>query len=304
MSGIVKLFEQSRLPVTDLPALHVVLQNAAVACANGLRDLAGIEATITVKRIERMPLNTAMAKHAGNICSLFLLPEWNAQGVIGFSSSLLFRVLDAMYGGDGKQSGSEPGRPLTQLDQKVAGQVASMFFDQVQHALRPFVDFATRLVSTEQLTDASMYEKNSTEFALLHLWLVEIDETLFIALPLKGLELARDQLTSVNDEAAHDLDPNWRRLFRKSIVSTQVELEASCEGPPMLLGDIARLRAGSLIEFDGAALDRVRLDADGDRVYEGRLGQTRGYFTVCLEAPLAAQPASEDHQVLAQPSGV
>ncbi len=295
--GIVQLFEQSRPSITELPALRAILDDVAAGCATALREVAGIEANVVLNRVERAPLNSAMAASIGTVCSLFLVPEWNAQGLVGFSTTLLFRVLDAMYGGDGSKPGREtlgPERALTQLEQNVAGEIATLFFAQLQWKLEPIVPFSLRPVSVEQLVDASMYEKNSAEFALVHLQLVELEEMLFIALPLKGLELARDQLTHVKDDASHDLDPNWHRLFKQSVGSTLVELVASCEGPPMLLRDVAALHAGSVVEFDADCLNRVCLEAAGDRLFAGRLGQSKGYFTICLEAPVAGKCSNED----------
>ena len=295
MPAITQLFEQSRPPITDLPVLRTLLEEVAVACSIALRDIARTDITVTLKLVGRAPLNKAMSSNIGTVCSLFLLPEWNAQGVVGFTKPFLFRILDSMYGGDGKQHAPVPERPLTQLEQSIAGQFATAVFDLLRRKLEPFVEFGLRLVSVDELADASMYEKNATEFAFIHFWFVELDEMLFVALPLKGLELARERLTNVSDETAHDIDPDWRRQFNQSVGSTQVEFVASCEGPAMLLRDVAEMRVGSTIEFDADVLQGVCLEVAGDRVFEGRLGQSKGYFTVCLEAPLTANPASHQH---------
>lgn len=287
LSGIAKLFEQSRPPITELPAFRIILEEFAAACSVAFRGIAHASLTVVLKQVERSPLNKAMISNRGAVCSLFLVPEWNAQGIVGFAKPMLLRLLDLMYGGDDNYRAKGPERGLTQLERNIAGQIAIAILDQLRVLLEPHVVFGLRLVSVDELADASMYEKNATEFAIFHLWIVELDEMIIVGLPLIGLELARDQLTSVSDEAGQDIDPNWRRLFNQSVGSTQVEFVASCDGPPMLLRDVAQLRVGSVVEFDAEYLQRVCLDVAGDRVFQGRLGQSKGYFTICLETPLA-----------------
>ena len=97
--------------------------------------------------------------------------------------------------------------------------------------------------------------------------------------------LPRDRFTSPDDEATHDLDPNWKRQFQLSVANTQVRLEATCSGPQMLLADVSRLRVGSLLEFDEANLQKVSVEIAGNRIFVGRLGRSRGYFTICLQTP-------------------
>ena len=285
-AGMVRLFEQSRPPINELPALLVLLEEVASECAAALREIADIEFTITLKQVYRAPLNAAMVDMVGSVCSLFLIPEWNSQGVLSFSPSLLFQLLDAMYGGDNTQRGLAPDRELTQLERNIAGQIAMVLFECLRLKLKSFTDFGLRLVNVEQLTEASSYERNATDYILIKLLVGVTDEPVFLAVPTKGIELIRDHLTSSVDEASHDLDPNWRRQFQQSLGAATVDLVASCRGPQLLLCDVAKLKIGSTIEFDETCLQKVCLEAAGARIFEGRLGQLRGYFTICLEAPL------------------
>ena len=136
----------------------------------------------------------------GTICSLFLVPEWNAHAVVSYSTTLLFQLLDAMYGGEIAEASDMSGRVLTQLENNIAGQFAGVVLDTLKKRLSQHIAIGLRLVSVEQLTDASPYEKNATEFILIHLAVGATDEQILIALPLKGLELIRDRLTVTSDE--------------------------------------------------------------------------------------------------------
>ena len=53
----------------------------------------------------------------------------------------------------------------------------------------------------------------------------------------------------------------------------------------MELDDILRLGPGRTIELSGTDQDIV-LECEGDRLFRGRLGQSRGFFTITVDAPL------------------
>lgn len=299
VAGIVQMFEHSLPPLHELPAMRALIEEVAADCAHALRGIASSEFAMTLNKVECAPLNATMAGQLGAVCSLFLIPEWKAQGLVSFSPALLFQLLESMFGGAAMQHDMMPNHKLTQLERNIAGQIATVIFDQLQLKLNSFTAFELRLVDVEQLEDASTYEKNATEYILIYLRVGATDEYVVIAMPAKGLERIRDRFTSTDDENIADLDPDWRRQFQLSVTNTQVQLVATCSGPKMLLADVSRLKVGSLLEFDEANLQNASVEIAGDRIFEGRLGQTRGFFTICLETPADRYRANDRDNLLA-----
>ena len=37
-------------------------------------------------------------------------------------------------------------------------------------------------------------------------------------------------------------------------------------------------------------LEHVRIESEGEAIFEGQLGQQKGFFSICLETPVAAKP--------------
>jgi flagellar motor switch protein FliM len=137
-----------------------------------------------------------------------------------------------------------------------------------------------------------LFVKERSEMIVVALHLTEIDERIVVALPARGLELIRDQISVLVEPEVVDLDPNWSRSLEHSVYKTEIDLVAVAEGPPLLLGDIARMRPGSLIEFDAACLEHVNIESDGETLFQGKLGQSKGYLSICVEAPVS--PRDED----------
>lgn len=124
----------------------------------------------------------------------------------------------------------------------------------------------------------------------------ELDEWVIVTLPARGLELARHLIAAPSEETPVELDPNWSRYLEQNVGRTEVDLVAVAAGPPMLLGEIARLQPGSLVEFDADRLEYVQIESDGEAIFEGKLGQTKGFLSICIETPLSANAADEAAQ--------
>ena len=287
---ISEIFHSTIAPIVELPALRALLEASVRDCSAALREAFGLEVEASLERTVQLGAYEALGPCSGMIGAVYSIAEWNSRAVVAFDAMLLFRALDAMYGGDGRQLGEAPARALSALEQSIADQLARAVIGQFQARLEPYVTFGCALERVERAFDAEPFGKDKSELVLVQLLLESIDERIVIALPVRGLELVRDQIAAPAEEAPVELDPNWSRNLAQSIGHTEVDLVAVAAGPPMLLGDVAALRPGSLVEFDAAQLEHVRIESDGEAIFEGHLGQQKGYFSICLETPVAARP--------------
>lgn len=287
---ITEIFHSTIAPIVELPALRALLDASVLGCSSALRETFGLDAEIVLERTVQQSSYEALGPCSGMIGVVYFIAEWNARAVVAFDAMLLFRALDAMYGGDGRQLGEVPVRDLSTLEQSIADQLARAVIGQFQAQLAPYVAFGCSLERIERAFDAEPFGKDKSELVLVQLLLEAFDERIVVALPARGLELVRDQITVPEEETPVELDPNWSHNLAESIGRTEVELVAVASGPPMLLGDVAALRPGCLVEFDAEQLEHVRIESDGEAIFEGQLGQQKGFFSICLEAPVAAKP--------------
>lgn len=290
---LTEIFHNTLLPIADLPALRALFDVCASDCASVLGAEFSLEGEVTVERTAQLVAYEALGPSAGMVGIVYYIAEWNAHAVTCFDRTLLFRALDSMYGGDGRGLGPPPARALTPLEQSIANQLAKAVVGQFQSRFAPYVSFGCALERVDEAFDPELFGKDRSELVVVGLRLEAYDERIVVALPVRGLELVRDQIAAPEEAAPVELDPNWSRSLEQSVARTEVELVAVAEGPPMLLGDIARLQPGSLVEFDAEYLEYVRIESDGEAIFEGKLGQSKGYLSVCIEAPLSPSAADE-----------
>ncbi len=287
---ITEIFQSTAAPIIELPALRALIEASALDCPPALRESFGLQAGVVLERTVQQSAYEALGPCSGMIGAVYFIAEWNARAVVAFDAMLLFRALDAMYGGDGRQLGDAPVRELSGLEESVADQLARAVMGQFQARLAPYVAFTCRLERIERSLDAEPFGADKSELVMAQLLLEAFDERIVVALPVRGLELVRDQISVPQEEAPVAIDPNWGRSLTESVGRTEVELIAVAVGPPMLLGDVAALQPGSLVEFDAEQLEHVRIESDGEAIFEGQLGQQKGFFSICIETPVAAKP--------------
>lgn len=286
---ITEIFQSSSAPIVDLPAMRALVEASVADSAAVLRENFRLNAGVVLERVVQQSCYEALGPCSGMIGAVYFIAEWNARAVVAFDALLLFRALDAMYGGDGRQLGEAPVRELSGLEQSIADQLARAVIGRFEARLAPYVAFTCRLERIERAFDAEPFGVDRSELVLAQVLLDAFDERMVVALPARGLELVRDQI-AVPEEVPVELDPGWSRRLSESVGRTEVDLLAVAVGPPMLLGDVAALEPGSIVEFDAAQLEHVRIESDGEAIFEGQLGQQKGFFSICIEAPVAAKP--------------
>lgn len=291
---IAKLFEESRVPLAKLPVLITILEDFAEQCAVSLRDLTSLETEAEIKSIGQKPAAEFLQSRKGTVGVFFAVPEWQSQIVVSFDQGLVVYALDAMCGGGGIKLTSSAARALSSLEQDVATHIATAIVSQLRSRLEATTQFNVTFETIAPALDPELFEANKADYLVVEVKLSSLDQTVHVGFPAQALEFCREKLSIKEDEEALNVDPGWSRQFQIGLVATQVDLKALAVGPPMTLGDVARLKVGSIVEFDPDALQHVRIESSEEPVFEGRLGQSKGYFTICIESPL--KPAKQEEQ--------
>lgn len=83
-------------------------------------------------------------------------------------------------------------------------------------------------------------------------------------------------------------DADWTKMLKRNVGTASVLLQAKMDGLCLPLHIIRGLQPGSMIEFSGEVMKSVRLTCGDEPTFVGRLGQSRGLFTVLLERPVTS----------------
>ncbi|MGE0768243.1 MAG: FliM/FliN family flagellar motor switch protein [Hyphomicrobiaceae bacterium] len=294
-SAMVRLLQRSRPKATELPGMQPMIDGYARACAETLLRVASLETTVAVDSFEQEDARSALHRLPGTILVLSFVPHWNARIVVRLDRSLLIRALDALYGGDPKKMGARPpARALTPLERSLAISIVRGLSCDLLSALGE----AERAGSTEERlvesNDSEVLSGLKSEYVAATLRLVDVGEQLIVAFPMAALERLAEHLSATEAHQEHVVDLDWTQQFRRNVERTSIELVAKIDGPRLHLSDIAALKVGSLIEFDKELIGNVSLVASEQAIFRGRLGQSKGNFTVLLDRPLTPSRQTDE----------
>lgn len=292
-SPIVRLFEQSRPAISSLPGVQALIGNFVDSCSGLLRESYALPATVKLTQVSQGTINSLLEERAAAISVAGFIPEWNDNALLSLDSLLFFRMLDAIYGGEPASRTSCPSRPLTLFERSLAVKLATALIGLAQSAFGEINSFSLQAVRHLEEGAPELLARSKEKYLVVQLRLVEFNDGFTLSLPLVGLELSRDKLSVGQKDEENIIDPSWTKKFKANVSLSKVRLLASADGPPMVLSDVALLKPGTRIEFDGEVLRNVRIESEGQSIFVGRLGQTKGQMTVLVEAP-AKSNRSED----------
>lgn len=286
-AAVERLFEHSRPQFARMDALNARMSAAAVQCGQLLQELTSLEMTGELIDIKQAKLGEGLTQFRGAVRVNFLVHSWRSVIVVCFSPGLLFRMLDAMFGGDGVARAPTAPRDLKHIESRIAMRAATSVVDALRESLADVAPIAATFDHVTWSEDPASLVDSEDEAVIVGIRIAELGEQILATLPVRMLEDARGKLQTKEHDEEPEMDPTWRRTFERNVLTSEVELVAVAPGPAMRIGDVAGLRPGSLVELDSNALHSVRITCSDESLFEGRLGQSKGYFTICLETPLA-----------------
>ena len=282
-SAIERLFEQRRVALPELVPLREMLSAASLLCEEGLEQLTSLEIKCEVSGVDQASLGEALLERPSAILVAYHLPAWSAPVCIGLAPLLLFSSVDAMFGGSGLAKPPASPRRLTEIERQVAQRIADTILSSFKAGLARVMDIAPYGAAVGWENAESLIEDAAIPTLAVLLRVSPIADTVIVTLPAALVEDARGRLQNLSPEQVSANDPGWSRAFQQSVMSSEIEIVASATGPQLTLGDIAALDVGSIIELDPDTLQQVKLCREEHPIFEGRLGQSKGLFTVMLE---------------------
>lgn len=291
-AAIRRLFHSSRPKLTELTALRERMTAAAEGCGEALSPIASMKLTSALIDIQQMHVDQVLKDVKGSISARYLVHAWRSQIIVAFGSTILFQILESMFGGTGSALPQVSVRDLTKIEADVASKISEGIL-QVFLAKTFDVASISAIFDTVNWSNVEQVRDDGQgDMIVVSMRIAELADQLVVALPAAVIEDAHSKLQAKDEsEVATSSDPVWTRAFEKRVLDTRVRIVAMVPGPPMNLRQVAAFEVGQLIELDAQALQQVEIALSGEPIFEGRLGQSRGRFTICLQS---VPPQSKD----------
>jgi len=288
-----------RRPEPQVSAAGSELAGMAEAVARLMRTTlreSGLNATLgfgsALGRHE--PLGAVLDRQKGKAVACTFTAELVSDGdepcqiILLIDHPLVHAMTDGLLGADGSEQPVALDRPLTRIELRIARLVAERAGRALAAGLAERLASPLRLISIETNFDfVEAGPREARRVALpLAISLLGQSGTLLALLPEPVI--AGPASPEAEENAGED--QGWSERFGAEVTQADVLLTARFEARGIMLGDVARWRAGTHLSLGADA--RLLLDCGTETIFSGEIGQSEGRYALRIERAATSQSRS------------
>ncbi len=217
-----------------------------------------------------------------NINILSLAPL-RGSGLLIFDPTLVFTVIDSLFGGNGKLRFRIEGRDFSPTELRIIQrlvQVATTEYAKAWGSLFKFDFYHQRSEMHTQFANVA----SPSEIVVATTFNVEIGDSggeVHFCFPYASLEPIRDLLYSSLQADGQEPDRRWVRQLTQQVQSAEVELCGELANTQMRLRELIRLQPGDFVPLP--LRDIIPVKIDGVPVMECSFGTVNGHIAIRIE---------------------
>jgi len=213
-------------------------------------------------------------------------------GLIVCDPTLVFAVIDALFGGAGKFHTRIEGRDFSPTELRVISRLVEVISAEYKKAWAGVYPVELEYQRSEMQPQFATIAAPS-EIVVTTSFTVEIGDTsgtIHFCIPYATLEPIRDTLYSTVQGDANEPDRRWVKLLTQQIQAAEVDLVAELAQAPATVEQLLALKPGDFIELD---LDQVvHAKVDGVPVFDCHYGTSNGKYAIKIDQLLTNQGPS------------
>lgn len=200
-----------------------------------------------------------------------------------FDPSLVFLIVDNMFGGDGRFHTKVEGRDFTMTEQRIIKRVLDIIFETYAKSWEPVYPVEFEYMRSEMNTQfANIATPN--EVVVTTTFTIELGAVsgeIHFCMPYSTIEPVRDLLTSPLQGEILGVDKRWVRLMTQQIQSAEVEVVANIGTTKMRLGEILNMKVGDVVPL--SIENEIEAKIDSVPVMSCKYGVFNGQYALRVE---------------------
>ena len=286
------LSSQERVVRGRMPALEVVNERFARNIRTGLFDLIRKSPEISIGAIKVQKFSAFLREIVvPTNFNIMTIKPLRGSGLIVCEPTLVFAVIDALFGGIGKFHTRIEGRDFSPTELRVIQRLVDTIATEYKKAwagIYPLeLEYQRSEMQPQFANIATLGEAVvATSFAL------EIGETtgsMHMCFPYSTLEPIRDVLYSSIQTDATEPDRRWLNLLKREIQAAEVELVAELAHAGATVEQLLSFKPGDFIELDLEQM--IKAKVDGVPVFNCHYGTSNNRYSLKIDTMLTSAPA-------------
>jgi flagellar motor switch protein FliM len=210
-------------------------------------------------------------------------------GLIVCDPTLVFAVIDSLFGGSGKFHTRIEGRDFSPTEQRIINRLVEVVREEYKkawHGIYPLELDYQRSEMQPQFANVA----TPSEIVVTTSFTLEVGDTtgtVHFCIPYATLEPIRDILYSTVQGDSAEPDRRWVKLLTHQIQAAEVELVAELGTAPATVEQLLSLKAGDFLELD--LLPAIEAKVDGVPIFECQYGTSNSRYAIRIEKLLTGQ---------------
>jgi flagellar motor switch protein FliM len=283
------LSSQERIVRGRMPTMEVINERFARNIRVGLFNMARKSPEVSIGGIKVQKFSAFLREIVVptnfNIVSVKPL---RGQGLIVCDPSLVFAVIDSLFGGVGKFHTRIEGRDFSATEQRVILRLVECIAAEYKRAWQGIYPLELEYQRSEMQPQFANVATPSEIVVATH-FTMEIGETtgaVHFCIPYSTLEPIRDVLYSTIQGDSVETDHRWVNLLKQQIQSAEVDLVAELGTAPATVEQLLAFKPGDFIELDIDPL--IKAKVDGVPILDARYGTHNGHYAIRVEQMLSS----------------
>jgi flagellar motor switch protein FliM len=204
-------------------------------------------------------------------------------GLIVCDPSLVFAVIDSLFGGAGKYHTRIEGRDFSPTEQRIISRLVEVITTEYKKAWSGIYPLELDYQRSEMQPQFANIATPS-EIVVATSFTLEIGDTsgtIHFCIPYATLEPIRDVLYSTIQGDAAEPDRRWVNLMKQQIQSAQVELIAELAEAPATVEQLLSFKVGDFIELD--LHQSIQAKVVGVPVFDCHYGISNGKYALKVD---------------------
>lgn len=275
------LANQERIVRGRMPTLEIINERFARNVRIGLFNLMrrSPEVMIDGVRVQKYSdfLRDIVVPTNFNVVSVRPL---RGSGLIVCDPTLVFAVIDSLFGGSGKYRSRIEGRDFSPTEQRVIERMVGVITAEYKKAWQGIYPLELEFQRSEMLPQFANIATPS-EIVVVTSFTLEIGEStgaISFCIPYSTLEPIRDVLYSPLQGDSVELDRRWVNLLKQQIQPAVVELVAELAQAPATVEQLLSFKAGDFIELDLKQVIQAKIS--GVPLFDCHYGTSNGKYSL------------------------
>jgi flagellar motor switch protein FliM len=301
--GEVRLYNissQERIVRGRMPTMEIVNERFARNLRQGLFNFIRRSPEISVGPVSVQRYSAFLRELAvPTNFNIVAIRPLRGSGMIVCEPSLVFGVIDTLFGGIGKFQTRIEGRDFSATEQRVINRLVNVITEEYKKAWKGIypleLEYQRSEMQPQFVTIATPSEiVISTSFQLE---IGDIAGSIHFCFPYSTLEPIRDVLYSSTQGDSVEVDKRWVNVLTREIQAAEVTLVARLATADATVERLLSLKKGDFIELDRAS--RIQATVDGVPIFECNYGTHNAKYAIRIEKALRGN----DHNWLGERNG-